>query len=255
MTLEEKFWQLFMIPGDLDDSTHDYSRGVFGLQVGTAPAAPGAKPQAPGVAARAHADRINTIQRYFVERTRLGIPIIPFEETLHGFVRDGGTMFPQAIGLAATWDTALMGRVATAIARETRSRGVRQALSPVINIATDVRWGRVEETYGEDPYLTSEMGGAFIAPFERAGVVTTPKHFVANVGEGGRDSYPIEVSDRMLEELHYPPFEAAIHGAGARSGSHLLRLRSPRHRLLLPRRLRSNAREDEHRNGDHRARD
>src|SRR5688572_18678429 len=217
MTLEEKFWQLFMIPGDLDDSTHDYSRGVFGLQVGTAPAAPGAKPQAPGVAARAHADRINTIQRYFVERTRLGIPIIPFEETLHGFVRDGGTMFPQAIGLAATWDTALMGRVATAIARETRSRGVRQALSPVINIATDVRWGRVEETYGEDPYLTSQMGRAFIAPFERAGIIATPKHFVANVGEGGRDSYPIEVSDRLLEELHYPPFEMAIHGAGARS--------------------------------------
>jgi len=214
MTLEEKFWQLFMIPGDLDDSTHDYSRGVFGLQVGTTPPA-SAEP--PGIAARRHAERINAIQRYFVERTRLGIPIIPFEETLHGFVRDGGTMFPQAIGLAATWDTALVTRVATAIARETRSRGVRQALSPVINIATDVRWGRVEETYGEDPYLTSVMGHAFIAPLERAGIVATPKHFVANVGEGGRDSYPIEVSERMLEELHYPPFEVAIHAAGARS--------------------------------------
>jgi beta-glucosidase len=219
MTLEEKFWQLFMIPGDLDDSTHDYSRGVFGLQVGTIPATAGAIPRAqpPGILARAHAERINAIQRYFVERTRLGIPIIPFEETLHGFVREGGTMFPQAIGLAAAWDTTLMGRVATAIARETRSRGVRQALSPVINIATDVRWGRVEETYGEDPYLTSVMGRAFIAPFERAGVIATPKHFVANVGEGGRDSYPIEVSERLLEELHYPPFEMAIHGAGARS--------------------------------------
>ena len=126
-------------------------------------------------------------------------------------------MFPQAIGLAATWDTSLMARVAGAVARETRSRGVRQALSPVLNIANDVRWGRTEETYGEDPYLTSVMGRAFIAPFERAGVIATPKHFIANVGEGGRDSYPIEVSDRMLEELFYPPFDVAIHGAGARS--------------------------------------
>ena len=217
MTLEDKFWQLFMIPGDLDDPSHDYSHGVFGLQISAGPdRAPGTV-ETPGEAARRHADRINTIQRYFIERTRLGIPIIPFEETLHGFVRDGGTMFPQAIGLAATWDTALMARVATVIARETRTRGVRQSLSPVINIANDVRWGRVEETYGEDPYLTSVMGRAFITPLERAGVIATPKHFVANVGEGGRDSYPIEVSDRMLEELFYPPFDVAIHAAGARS--------------------------------------
>jgi beta-glucosidase len=212
MTLEEKFWQLFMIPGDLDDSTHDYSHGVFGLQISSTSSG-----STPGEAARRHAERINEIQRYFVERTRLGIPIIPFEEALHGFIRDGGTMFPQAIALAATWDTDLMMRVARAIARETRARGVRQVLSPVINIATDVRWGRVEETYGEDPYLTSMMGRAFIAEFERAGVVATPKHFIANVGEGGRDSYPIDVSDRMLEELLYPPFDVAIHDAGAQS--------------------------------------
>jgi beta-glucosidase len=210
MTLEEKFWQLFMIPGDLDDASHDYSHGVFGLQIASSP-------DSSGGAAKRHAERINSIQKFFVERTRLGIPIIPFEEALHGFVRDGGTMFPQAIGLAATWDTALVARVAGAIARETRSRGVRQALSPVINIANDVRWGRVEETYGEDPYLTSAMGRAFIAQLERAGVIATPKHFIANVGEGGRDSYPIEVSERMLEELFYPPFDVAIHAAGARS--------------------------------------
>ena len=219
MTLDEKFWQLFMIPGDLDDSTHDYTNGVFGLQISTAPeniTRPSAA-LSPGEAGRRHAERINAIQRFFVERTRLGIPIIPFEETLHGFVRDGGTTFPQAVALAATWDTALMARVATAIARETRSRGIRQALSPVVNIANDVRWGRVEETYGEDPYLSSAMGRAFVAQLERAGIVATPKHFVANVGEGGRDSYPIEVSDRQLEELFYPPFDATIRGAGARS--------------------------------------
>ena len=219
MTLEEKFWQLFMIPGDLDDSTHDYRNGVFGLQISARPenATRAAEEMSPGEAARRHAERINAIQRFFVERTRLGIPIIPFEETLHGFVRDGATMFPQAIALAATWDTALMARVATAIARETRSRGVRQALSPVVNIANDVRWGRVEETYGEDPYLSGAMGRAFVTQLERAGIVATPKHFVANVGEGGRDSYPIEASDRQLEELFYPPFDATLRGAGARS--------------------------------------
>ncbi len=211
MTLEEKFWQLFMIPGDLDDPAHDYSRGVFGLQISAVPHGPAAN------AARAHADRINAIQRFFVERTKLGIPIIPFDEAVHGFVRDGSIVFPQAIALAATWDSALVRRVAEAIARETRSRGVRQVLSPVVNIADDVRWGRVEETYGEDPFLTSVMGRAFVAAFERAGVIATPKHFVANVGAGGRDSYPIDLSNRLLEELYFPPFRSAIQQARARS--------------------------------------
>jgi beta-glucosidase len=205
MTLDEKFWQLFMIPGDLDNPANDYANGVFGLQVG------GAK------TARAYADRINAIQRYFVEKTRLGVPIIPFDEAVHGLAREDATIFPQSIALAATWDTTLMANVATAVARETRSRGIRQVLSPVINIATDVRWGRVEETYGEDPYLSSAMGRAFVRAFEGAGIVTTPKHFVANVGEGGRDSYPIEASPRLLEEIHFPPFRSAIHEAGARS--------------------------------------
>ncbi len=150
MTLEEKFWQLFMIPGDLDTPANDYSHGIFGLQIGTAKDAPEAPPAA---AARAHAERINAIQKYFVERTRLGIPIIPFEEAVHGLTRDGATMFPQAIALAASWDTNLMARIASAVAAETASRGIRQVLSPVVNIADDVRWGRVEETYGEDPYL------------------------------------------------------------------------------------------------------
>ncbi|HYR30517.1 MAG TPA: glycoside hydrolase family 3 N-terminal domain-containing protein, partial [Gemmatimonadales bacterium] len=102
MTLEEKFWQLFMIPGDLDDSTHDYSHGVFGLQVGTLDSGDA------GSRARAHAGRINAIQRYFVERTRLGIPIIPFDEAVHGLARPGATVFPQAVALAATWDTELV---------------------------------------------------------------------------------------------------------------------------------------------------
>ncbi|MGH7551681.1 MAG: glycoside hydrolase family 3 N-terminal domain-containing protein, partial [Longimicrobiales bacterium] len=209
MTLEEKFWQLFMIPGDLDDPAHDYSNGTFGLQISV-------PRDAHASAARAHAERINGIQRFFVDRTRLGIPIIPFEEAVHGLAREGATVFPSAIALAATWDTSRMANVANAIARETRSRGIRQVLSPVVNIASDVRWGRVEETYGEDPYLASLMARAFVAAFERAGIVATPKHFVANVGDGGRDSYPIDASERWLEEYHFPPFKAAL-AAGARS--------------------------------------
>ncbi|HXI34188.1 MAG TPA: glycoside hydrolase family 3 N-terminal domain-containing protein [Gemmatimonadales bacterium] len=211
MTLTEKFWQLYMSPGDLDDSTHDYSHGAFGLQIATADSGDAA------AIARAHAARINAIQRYFVEHTHLGIPIIPFDEAVHGLARPGATMFPQAIALAATWDTGLVAGVARAIARETGSRGVRQVLSPVLNIASDVRWGRVEETYGEDPYLAGEMGRAFVTAFERAGIVATPKHFIANVGDGGRDSYPAEFDQRTLEERFFPPFREAITAAHARS--------------------------------------
>jgi beta-glucosidase len=212
MTLEEKFWQLYMTPGDLSDSTRDYSHGGFGLQI------PGvALRGAPADIARADAQHIDSIQRFFVERTRLGIPIVPFDEAVHGLVRRGATVFPQAIALAATWDSSLVGHVAAAIAAETATRGIHQVLSPVLNLARDVRWGRVEETYGEDPLLAATMGRAFIAPFEARGVATTPKHFVANVGEGGRDSYPIEWDERELEETYFPPFATAIADAHAHS--------------------------------------
>ncbi|MDH4196591.1 MAG: glycoside hydrolase family 3 C-terminal domain-containing protein, partial [Candidatus Aminicenantes bacterium] len=129
----------------------------------------------------------------------------------------GATAFPQAIGLAATWDVELMTEVAAAVASETASRGIRQVLSPVVNIARDVRWGRVEETYGEDPFLASRMAAAFVRSFEERGIVATPKHFVANVGAGGRDSYPIADGERQLWEVDFPPFLAAIREGGARS--------------------------------------
>ncbi|RIJ45623.1 beta-glucosidase [Maribellus luteus] len=214
MTLEEKFWQLFMIPGDLSDEKERYKHGIFGFQVATKGKSGNSAEQlldySGGSNARQTAELINNIQKYFVEETRLGIPIIPFDETLHGLVRPGATAFPQAIALAASWDTTLMQQVAHAIATETKSRGIRQILSPVVNIARDVRWGRVEETYGEDPYLTSKMGVAFVSQFENMGVLTTPKHFVANVGDGGRDSYPIHFNERLLEEIYFPAFKACF---------------------------------------------
>ncbi|HRG83014.1 MAG TPA: glycoside hydrolase family 3 N-terminal domain-containing protein, partial [Chitinophagaceae bacterium] len=221
MSPEEKFWQLFMIPGDLDQADRaQYKNGLFGFQVSAA-----TRGDAGGQMLSYNtneqsltlAKKINRIQRFFVDSTRLGIPIIPFDEALHGLVRDGATVFPQAIGLAATWDSTLMNKVATAIAKETQQRGIRQILSPVVNLASDVRWGRTEETYGEDPVLSAAMGIAFVRAFEERGIITTPKHFVANVGDGGRDSYPVHINERLLEELYFPPFKKAIELGGSRS--------------------------------------
>jgi beta-glucosidase len=220
MTPEEKFWQLFMISGDLSDGKQKYKNGIFGFQVstkGSTDAAGQLLNYSAASNAKETAKLINRMQHYFVEETRLGIPIIAFDEALHGLVRDGATAFPASIALASTWDLGLMNNVATAIANETKSRGIRQILSPVVNIASDVRWGRVEETYGEDPFLSSEMGVAFVSPFEKMGVVTTPKHFLANSGDGGRDSYPIDIDERLLEEIYLPPFRACFERGGSRS--------------------------------------
>ncbi len=221
MTLEEKFWQLYMIPGDLKDGKGKYKNGIFGLQVSTKGKSGGDADQMLDYhsfgSARSMVEKINSIQKFFVEETRLGIPIIPFDEALHGLIREGATAYPQSIALAATWDVQLMERIASAVAQETRSRGIRQILSPVVNIARDVRWGRVEETYGEDPYLSAQMGVAFVKSFENAGVITTPKHFVANVGDGGRDSYPIHFNERLLNEIYFPAFKACFQEGSAHS--------------------------------------
>ena len=222
MTPEEKFWQCFMIPGDLDHVPKDqYAHGIFGLQVSAGNQGGGAAGQMLTYNANEDAEKltrkINAIQKYFIEESRLGIPIIPFDEALHGLVREGATAFPQAIGLAATFNPELMKQVSTAIARESKLRGIRQILTPVVNLASDVRWGRTEETYGEDPFLTSVMGVSFVSSFENMGIITTPKHFLANVGEGGRDSYPVHWSRRYLEETHLVPFEKAFHHGKSRS--------------------------------------
>jgi beta-glucosidase len=221
MTLEEKFWQLYMIPGNLSGGKEKYKHGIFGFQIATK-GNPNNKAEqlldySNGGTARETAVLINKTQKFFIEETRLGIPIIPFDEALHGLIRKGATTFPQAIGLAATWDTALMSNVARAIAIETKTRGIRQVLSPVINIARDVRWGRVEETYGEDPFLTTQMAVSYITSFETSGIITTPKHFIANVGDGGRDSYPVHFNERLLEEIYFPAFKASFQQAKARS--------------------------------------
>lgn len=221
MTFKEKFWQMLMLPGDLSDGKERYTEGIFGFQV----RAKGQKADAATQLlnydntgnALVEARKINEVQDFFRNESRLGIPIIPFAEALHGLVRGGATSFPASIALASTWDTTLMSDVALAVVRETKSRGIRMILSPVLNIARDVRWGRTEETYGEDPYLLTQMSIAFISQFENNGIITTPKHFVANVGDGGRDSYPIHFNERLLEEIYFPAYKAVFQKAGARS--------------------------------------
>ena len=222
MTVEEKFWQLFMIPGDLQRiSKEQLKYGIFGFQTSASAQSQEGSGQMMnyemGGSAQETAKKINSIQRFLVEETRLGIPGLFFDEALHGLVREGATAFPQSIALAATFDTSLMRQVAQAIAAETKSRGIRQILSPVVNLALDVRWGRTEETYGEDPFLASLMGVTFVSSFEQTGIVTTPKHFASNVGSGGRDSYPIFSSLSHLSENEFAPFRACFQQGGSRS--------------------------------------
>ncbi|WP_068610487.1 glycoside hydrolase family 3 protein [Paenibacillus swuensis] len=160
---------------------------------------------------------VNGVLRHCKENTRLGIPPFISAEALHGLCLKGATSFPQAIGLAAMWNPELMEEVSGVIAAESKARGIRQVLSPTIDMARDLRWGRVEETYGEDPVLTSKTAVSFCRSLESAGIVTTPKHFVANSGDGGRDSGPVYHSERVLKSLYFVPYQACIEEAGVRS--------------------------------------
>lgn len=165
---------------------------------------------------RKAAQKANEICQYALDHG--GIPPIIHDEGLHGLLANDGTSFPQSIQMASSWDPVLLEEVAQAIGKETRLRGIRQLLSPTINIARDPRCGRTEETYGEDPYLAAEMAVAFVKGVQSQGVVTTPKHYAANfVGDGGRDSNAIHFSERLMREIYFPAFEAAVRRGGALS--------------------------------------
>lgn len=167
---------------------------------------------------RAMAEFTNTMQRWVKENTRLGIPVIFHEECLHGHAAIGGTSYPQPIALASTWDPDLVHDVFTATAAEVRARGAHQCLTPVLDLAREPRWGRTEETYGEDPYLVSRTGVAAIRGFQGPGpfidgnhVMATAKHFAAHgQPEGGTNVAPANYSERVLREYFLKPFEAAV---------------------------------------------
>lgn len=164
----------------------------------------------------------NAIQRRLVEETRLGIPAIVHEEICSGLMAREAVVFPQAIGLASTWEPDLAEELADAIRVQMRAVGAHQGLSPVLDICRDPRWGRTEETFGEDPYLVSRFGVAFTRGLQgttfRDGVVATLKHFVGyGASDGGMNWAPAGIAPRALREIYLHPFEAAVRVAGARS--------------------------------------
>ncbi len=165
----------------------------------------------PGTCAAA----INADTHQSIAASRWGIPVLQHGEALHGAQWGMATVFPQCIGLAATFDDSLVFEIGKAVASELRAVGVRQVYAPVINIARDPRWGRMQETYGEDVYLTSRMGIAYTKALQQGGVIATLKHFVDNYGTGGHDSYASETSWRTLREVYLEPFRACIQEGGA----------------------------------------
>ena len=196
-----------------------------GVSAPAATNAAGANARQLGRDARETADYINAAQHWAVERTRLGIPILFHEEALHGYVARDATSFPQAIGLASTWDPALSERIFNVASREMRARGAIMALAPVVDVARDPRWGRIEETYGEDPYLVSEMSLAAIRGFQGTTlplgpqrVFVTLKHMTGHgQPENGTNVGPAEISERTLRENFFPPFERAVRTLPIRS--------------------------------------
>ena len=170
------------------------------------------------VSAHEAAELRNRAQHFLVEKTRLGIPAIFQGEALHGFMAHGSTSFPQVLGLASTWDPELVRQAFTVAADEMSASGVNQAFTPVLDLARDPRWGRTEETYGEDPYLVARMGVAAITGLQglnwnidRHHVVATMKHFAAHgQPESGTNTAPANFSERELRETFLVPFEAAV---------------------------------------------
>jgi beta-glucosidase len=223
MTLEEKVAQMLCIWGqkktmicdeneeiDLSRLPENLPHGIG--QIGRLSDTAG------GQGPKEMAELANALQKYFVEETRLGIPVIFHEECLHGLAGGEATSYPQPIGLAATFNPELIEKVYTAIAQDARARGAHHALTPVLDVSRDPRWGRVEETFGEDPYLISQMAIAAINGFQgdrtfkdKKRVLATLKHFAAHgQPESGSNCGPANFSERILRDVYLYPFREAV---------------------------------------------
>lgn len=219
MTIEEKVRQLDMYSGAValmsrhSDSTHAAPDAIF------LPEKASALWGNLGVGAihdlNPTPEQSNSIQKWVISHDRLGIPVLFIEEGLHGF--DTGTVFPAPIGLASTWDQKLLRQTGGAIAAEARATGVDMVLAPVLNLARDPRWGRVEETYGEDPYLAGQLGLAYVRGAQGKSleaddtVIAEPKHFAAYEDpEGGTNTSPVDIGERELRMIMLPPFKTAV---------------------------------------------
>lgn len=228
MTLEEKVAQLGsrwvranLEPADGDrDGAHVFATGGTALAeaaragLGHLTRVYGSRPVTPAEGA---AELVRQ-QRVVVDGSRLGVPALVHEECLTGFTTYGATVYPAAIAWAATFDPGLIERMAAAIGRDMAALGVHQGLSPVLDVVRDYRWGRVEETMGEDPYVVSVLGAAYVRGLQGAGVIATLKHFAGySASRAGRNHGPVSMGRRELMDVVLPPFEAAVTRAGAGS--------------------------------------
>ncbi len=219
MTLDEKIAQLNSIFGiaisDSDDGVIYENLEVLGKDgIGEIVAVQGRDEQLQR--------NINEVQRFFIEDTRLGIPVIFHTETLTGVPKEGMTVFPQSIGIAATWEPELVEKMTSAIREEMMVVGYRQALAPVLDITIDPRWGRVSETYGEDPYLVSALGIPYVKGLQTDnlldGVISTGKHYLGyGFSEAGKNLSESHIGQRELYEVYARPFAAAIQDSNLQS--------------------------------------
>jgi beta-glucosidase len=232
MTLEEKVAQIVTIWNDkpeLFDANLQFDlqktrrRIPDGLGQFARPSdasGPASPREVPGRDARQTIELVNALQQFATAETRLGIPILFHEEGLHGYAALGATSFPQAIALASSWDPDLVREVNSVTAREIRARGVHLVLSPVVDVARDPRWGRIEETFGEDPYLVAELGVAAVQGLQGdlvdgyladGKVFATLKHMTGHgQPESGTNVGPAQISERELRENFFPPFEEVV---------------------------------------------
>ncbi len=222
MTVEEKLFQLtsywFHDLRNGQELSHDRMQMLLGKGIGQISRIGGTSALLPPAVARAG----NTIQRFLREHTRLGIPAILHEECCSGYMGLGGSIFPQMIGMAGTWNPELLQRTAAEIRRQLLAVGARQGLAPVLDVALDPRWGRTEETFGEDPLLVARMGAAYIRGVQgdeiKDGLMATAKHFIGySLSSGGMNCAPIQAGPRFLRETCLMPFQAAVSEAGVRS--------------------------------------
>lgn len=227
MTLEEKVMQMVCINYERKDTLFtkarkfDEGRARRAYPLGLGQVAVASKIQNVELGPAENARVANEIQRFFVEKTRLGIPVFIHEECLHGLAGKGSTSYPHPIALGGTFDPALVQQLYGVAAQEARARGAHQALTPVVDVAREPRWGRCEETFGEDPFLVGEMGVAAVnglqgdATFrDKKHVVATLKHFAAHgQPEGGTNTAPVNVSERLLREVFLYPFQQAVQRA------------------------------------------
>jgi len=227
MTLEEKLAQLYGVwvgaaddgGGDVAPHQHDLNDDVdldallpAGLGQVTRPF--GTAP----VDAAVGALSLARMQQRIVAANRLGIPSVAHEECLAGFAAWGATAYPVPLSWGAAFDPALVERMARRIGTDMRSVGVHQGLAPVLDVVRDARWGRVEETIGEDPYLVATVGTAYVRGLEASGIVATLKHFVGySASKAGRNLAPVSIGPRELGDVLLPPFEMAVREGGARS--------------------------------------